>query len=126
MNSVKVLKKKIQKTLTWEMITPRQTELLKKLKTLKHKNEVSNDCSKKKVIGYLYRHSINFLPNDKINPDFPKSNKFYKILFTFIQIIAYYPSFSRYRKYYWICARILQLSSERELFQYSCYCSQPV
>lgn len=58
------------------MITPRQTELLKKLKTLKHKNEVSNDCSKKKVIGYLYRHSINFLPNDKINPDFPKSNKF--------------------------------------------------
>ena len=58
------------------MITPRQTELLKKLKTLKHKNEVSNDCSKKKVIGYLYRHSINFLPNDKINPDFPKSDKF--------------------------------------------------
>ena len=36
------------------MITPRQTELLKKLKTLKHKNEVSNDCSKKKRLLAIY------------------------------------------------------------------------
>ena len=54
-------------------------EKIKKIKT--SKDDKSNDCSKKKVIGYLYLQSTKFLPNDKIQRDFPMSAKFLQNLY---------------------------------------------
>ena len=57
-------------------------ELVKEIKKVKTvKNDTSDDCTKKKVIGYLYKHSINFLLNDKIAKDFPMSDKFLQNLY---------------------------------------------
>ena len=44
-------------------------------------NDKSDDCSKKKVVGYLYLESIRFLPKDKIPSDFPMSEKFLQNLY---------------------------------------------
>ena len=41
---------------------------IKKINTGKNKRE---EVSKEKTIGYLYKNSINFLPNDKTSDDFP-------------------------------------------------------
>ena len=52
-------------------------EIVAKIQKIKtHKNDKSNDCTKKKIIGYLYRQSIPFLSNDKIDPSFSMSEKF--------------------------------------------------
>ena len=52
-------------------------EIVKKIERIKtHKNDESEDCTKKKVIGYLYQQSIPFLSNDKIDASFPTSEKF--------------------------------------------------
>ena len=52
-------------------------ETVKKIERIKtHKNDESEDCTKKKVIGYLYQQSIPFLSNDKIDASFSTSEKF--------------------------------------------------
>ena len=42
---------------------------------------IAVNAQKKNVIGYLYKHSLNFLPNDKIAEDFPMSDKFLQNLY---------------------------------------------
>ena len=49
-------------------------EKIKKNKT--YKNDADDECTKKKAISYLYQNTIKFLPNDKIDPSFPMSDKF--------------------------------------------------
>ena len=48
-------------------------EKIKKIDTAKNQRE---EVSKKKTIGYLYKNSIKFLPNEKILGDFPLSATF--------------------------------------------------
>ena len=51
-------------------------EIIAKIEKIKsRKNNQSDDCTKKNVIGYLYQQSIRFLPNDKIDPSFQMSEK---------------------------------------------------
>ena len=49
-------------------------EKIKKTKT--GKKDSDDKLTKKKAISYLYQHTINFLPSDKIDPSFPMSQKF--------------------------------------------------
>ena len=52
-------------------------EIVKKTEKIKtNKNDKSEKCTKKKVLGYLYQHSIPFLSNDKTDMTFPMSEKF--------------------------------------------------
>ena len=52
-------------------------EIVKKIERIKtHKNDESEDCTKKKVIGYLYQQSIPFLSKGKIDASFPTSENF--------------------------------------------------
>ena len=52
-------------------------EIIEKIKKIKSSNnEDEGKATKEKTIAFLYNHSINFLPTDKIKGDFPISEKF--------------------------------------------------
>ena len=54
-------------------------KIIQKIKSTKsHKKDDSSECSKIKVISYLYQHTINFLPNERNDPSFPMYDKLLK------------------------------------------------
>ena len=50
--------------------------------TRTHKGCTTKECTKKKAIGFLYRKSIDFLPNENIDLKPPTSEKFLTNLFS--------------------------------------------
>ena len=64
-----------------EKPNPQLDETIKQIKNIKIKGEDDKEVTKKKVIGFLYKKSINFLPTDKISTDFLASEKFLTNLF---------------------------------------------
>ena len=51
-------------------------DIAKKIKKTNCGKKDKNEATKEKTIGYLYQKSIKFLPNDKVNGDFPLSASF--------------------------------------------------
>ena len=51
-------------------------EIINKIKRIKTSVSEEEKATKEKTIAYLYQHSIRFIKTDKINGDFPISNKF--------------------------------------------------
>ena len=50
--------------------------IVEKILKIKTFREDENKATKEKTIGFLYQHSISFLPTDKIGREFPISKKF--------------------------------------------------
>ena len=53
-------------------------DIVEKIKNIDAGKKDKGEATKEKTIGYLYKSSINFLPNDKISGDFPLSAKFFE------------------------------------------------
>ena len=64
-----------------EKPNPELDDTIKQIKNIKIKGEDDKEVTRKKVIGFLYKKSIHFLPTDKISTDFLASEKFLNNLF---------------------------------------------
>ena len=53
-------------------------DIVEKIKNIDAGKKDKGEATKEKTIGYLYKNSINFLPNDKISGDFPLSAEFFE------------------------------------------------
>ena len=51
-------------------------EIVEKIKKIKTSKEDDGKVTKEKTIAFLYRHSICFIPTDKVKGEFPISSKF--------------------------------------------------
>ena len=51
-------------------------EIVEKIKKIKTSKEDDGKVTKEKTIAFLYRHSIYFIPTDKVKGEFPISSKF--------------------------------------------------
>ena len=64
-----------------ENISSNNSEIDERIEKIKKKKKTSNNedegkATKEKTIAFLYNHSINSLPTDKVKGDFPISEKF--------------------------------------------------
>ena len=65
-----------------EKPNPELDDTIQQIKNMKMKGEDDREVTKKEVIAFLYKKSINFLPTDKIDTaDFLASEKFLNNLF---------------------------------------------
>ena len=53
-------------------------DIVEKIKNIGAGKKDKGEATKEKTIGYLYKNSINFLPNDKISGDSPLSAEFFE------------------------------------------------
>ena len=58
---------------------PEIDEVIEKIKKIKTHKDDDGKATKEKTIGFLYNHSMDFIPTDKVKGDFPISDKFYQI-----------------------------------------------
>ena len=75
------LKNEHKISLVEKKTNPQLDDTIKQIKNIKIKGEEDKTVTKKKVIAFLYKKSINFLPTDKIATDFIVSEKFLTNLF---------------------------------------------
>ena len=68
-------------SLVEEKPNPQLDDTIKQIKNIKIKGEEDKVVTKKKVLAFLYKKSINFLPTDKIATAFIVSEKFLINLF---------------------------------------------
>ena len=60
-------------------------EIFEEIKKIKTTKEDENHVTKEKTIAYLYKHSIKFLPTEKIKSDFPKSENFLSNMYAILK-----------------------------------------